>query len=379
MNILVIGNGFDLAHGLPTKYSDFLNFVQHYILYKDSKISNNDKHFNYFKSIYNSNPLLYIEIEELIRNNLWIDYFQSILTERCNKGKDGWIDFESEISNIVQKLDEVRKGTAKQLEKGEGTVKINNQCSSRLNLIRLYTFNKYNADSIPKHKKKLLDDLNRLTRCLEIYLADYVSSMYNDCCYIAEIQELKINRVLSFNYTDTYQRLYDRDFHAEYDYIHGKAVLQNTIDECNLILGIDEYLDGDERRKDNEFIQFKKFYQRIYKRTGCKYIDWLTGTVEQRRMKDHVEIQPRSNVFIYGHSLDITDGDIIERLITNANITTTIFYHNKEALGNQIANLVKIIGEDKLIKMTEGSNASIVFQKLSPTPTIMSVTKTEIT
>jgi len=26
MNILVIGNGFDLAHGLPTKYKDFLEF-----------------------------------------------------------------------------------------------------------------------------------------------------------------------------------------------------------------------------------------------------------------------------------------------------------------------------------------------------------------
>lgn len=24
MNILVIGNGFDLAHGLPTEYGDFL-------------------------------------------------------------------------------------------------------------------------------------------------------------------------------------------------------------------------------------------------------------------------------------------------------------------------------------------------------------------
>lgn len=27
MNILVIGNGFDLAHGLPTKYGDFLDFI----------------------------------------------------------------------------------------------------------------------------------------------------------------------------------------------------------------------------------------------------------------------------------------------------------------------------------------------------------------
>lgn len=28
MNILMIGNGFDLAHGLPTKYTDFLEFVE---------------------------------------------------------------------------------------------------------------------------------------------------------------------------------------------------------------------------------------------------------------------------------------------------------------------------------------------------------------
>ncbi len=27
MNILLIGNGFDLAHGLPTKYGDFLDWV----------------------------------------------------------------------------------------------------------------------------------------------------------------------------------------------------------------------------------------------------------------------------------------------------------------------------------------------------------------
>ncbi|NSG66037.1 AbiH family protein [Blautia wexlerae] len=28
MNILLIGNGFDLAHNLPTTYNHFLNFCQ---------------------------------------------------------------------------------------------------------------------------------------------------------------------------------------------------------------------------------------------------------------------------------------------------------------------------------------------------------------
>ena len=34
MNILIIGNGFDLAHGLPTKYEHFLKFMYSFIEYK---------------------------------------------------------------------------------------------------------------------------------------------------------------------------------------------------------------------------------------------------------------------------------------------------------------------------------------------------------
>ena len=27
MKVLILGNGFDIAHGLPTQYKDFLNFA----------------------------------------------------------------------------------------------------------------------------------------------------------------------------------------------------------------------------------------------------------------------------------------------------------------------------------------------------------------
>lgn len=33
MNILVMGNGFDLAHGLPTTYKDFLRFTAEFDKY----------------------------------------------------------------------------------------------------------------------------------------------------------------------------------------------------------------------------------------------------------------------------------------------------------------------------------------------------------
>ena len=32
MNILIIGNGFDLAHNLPTRYLDFMDFIEIYII-----------------------------------------------------------------------------------------------------------------------------------------------------------------------------------------------------------------------------------------------------------------------------------------------------------------------------------------------------------
>ena len=44
---------------------------------------------------------------------------------------------------------------------------------------------------------------------------------------------------------------------------------------------------------------------------------------------------------------------------------STIFYHSKEALGKLIANLVKVIGEEELIRRTDGNNRTIVFQPTS--------------
>jgi hypothetical protein len=37
MNILVIGNGFDVAHGLPTSYSDFLYFTEFFTEYNNTQ------------------------------------------------------------------------------------------------------------------------------------------------------------------------------------------------------------------------------------------------------------------------------------------------------------------------------------------------------
>lgn len=72
------------------------------------------------------------------------------------------------------------------------------------------------------------------------------------------------------------------------------------------------------------------------------------------------------NLYIFGHSLDITDKDILKSLILNDNVQTKIFYHNEEAHAKQIANLVKVIGQDELIKRTGGSTKTIKFVPQQP-------------
>lgn len=161
----------------------------------------------------------------------------------------------------------------------------------------------------------------------------------------------------------------------------------------NMVLGIDEYLTDERKNKETEFIAFKKFYQRIYKGTGCKYKDWVETIQEEyddflqekeriiNRANEYVgndiermihrlqasEIRERKckmhNVYIFGHSLDITDKDILRELILNENVYTTIFYLNRDVMGQQIANLVKIIGQDELIRRTGGRSKTIEFRQ----------------
>ena len=67
-NILVIGNGFDLAHGLPTGYEHFINFVRKNLeLYSENEpedermkefinIAKNNGFIKYFLEYTNSVP-----------------------------------------------------------------------------------------------------------------------------------------------------------------------------------------------------------------------------------------------------------------------------------------------------------------------------------
>ncbi len=414
MNILVLGNGFDLAHGLPTSYINFLEFCEKvipiyngidklYISYKsnflsDWKINNEIKDFleDAYKSRKKENNIIYTKYPELdelyllIENNIWFYYFK-----KCNKhGKENWIDFENEISKVIKSITQVMEEFEISLYSeelnymdGNSYPGIDSVYYNILNIMKKYKKMDMSYKlSYLEIKNYLLNDLNCLTRALEIYLTKVIckiktGKVSSDIEFITELS----TKVLNFNYTDTYFRKYSNyNDETNIDYIHGKADINNTIETNNMVLGIDEYLSKKKRNSDTDFIAFKKYYQRIFKGTGCKYKDWLdiihedykkrqiklekrvmetSGFFSKKQIKKQVkrEYLNEHNLYIFGHSLDVTDKDILRDLILNNILHTTIFYHSKEELGKKIANLVKIIGQDELIKRTGGNTKIIEF------------------
>ena len=384
MNILVIGNGFDLAHGLPTKYTDFLEFAKTYeecyqkeikgsdLMEPDSDIKRwirklFDLKYDYCDSIkYEEAKKMIDDLHSLIHDNFWIQYFL-----QCNMHiKENWIDFESEISKVIQSLDDdMNLSISTHFSLEEKIQRITNE------FLKQEYIDWFAKRTYKELRDLLLDDLNKLIRALEIYLCEDVQKI--DIKVISpDIKDIvkQINpdthtalpaKVISFNYTNTFEKLYDKNKSIEYDYIHGKADISNTIESNNMVLGIDEYLSDDRKNKDIEFIAFKKFYQRIFKGTGCKYKEWVEEIRKSKGLFKNSNGEWH-NLYIFGHSLDVTDKDILRDLILNDNVHTTIYYHNKDAMGQQIANLVKVIGQDELIRRTGGSTRTIKFEPQKP-------------
>lgn len=119
MNILVLGNGFDLAHNLPTKYTDFLNFItiisQVLTFHETDQTELNSLNWHgihpklekYIRDTYENTENNWLTSSIIkdwntkVTNNFWFQYF----AECDMHGNENWIDFESEISHVIQIID----------------------------------------------------------------------------------------------------------------------------------------------------------------------------------------------------------------------------------------------------------------------------------
>lgn len=374
MNILIIGNGFDLAHKLPTKYTDFLDFLGNVRILKEEMPQNleqlSDKiDENLRQYLFNSNSSHldinskhqnYItEMYELSKDNLWITWFNQERKLNKTLGKY-WINFEAEISKVIQKIE----STLLELSPIEEC--IDNYNELRFNLYKypifdffinkIYEIDTSDEINMEQITKRLHNDLNKLIRCFEIYLEDFVKNI--DISQLSlDIYNLNVDKILTFNYTNTYQKLYYTD--VDCDHIHGKADINNNIESDNMVLGIDDYLNEDEKFTNTNFIEFKKYYQRLIKGTNCDYKKWIDEI-------NHTNYIIKHNIYIFGHSLASTDRDVLLDFIENEKTIITIYYNNSNQYSDQICNLVHLIGPDKLNEWVHQAKPKIKFVKQQP-------------
>lgn len=384
MDILLIGNGFDLAHNLPTTYRDFLYFCD--AVMTISKATDNSLALLKLQHIYEQwtvptsirtqlQGALFCQfgshysdlcdpaarnavnsVYSCIHDNLWIHYFKN----RLSFLGSNWIDFEKEISNVIQMLDT----TKVVLNEHSNIRQLSVKDKANIGTISdAFGKNSYDfcctMDALGDTRNTLSHDLDRLTHALEIYLAAFVNCIPISRRDINKDALILPDKVLSFNYTNTHERIFEQVIRTpEYCYIHGKARDDNTTESCNMVLGIDEYLTDNRKNSDLEFLHFKKYYQRIYKGTDNSYLNWI----------DVIRGYPQDthSLSFFGHSLDVTDKDILHQFICNDNVHTKIFYHrkhehDKSVLGQLIHNLVRIIGQDELIRRTGGTHKTIEF------------------
>ena len=77
MNLLVLGNGFDLLHGLPTTYKDFIDFITLFCMsLEKNDISHIDYDSRMVDFILHISPELSNELESLIKDNLWLIHLE---------------------------------------------------------------------------------------------------------------------------------------------------------------------------------------------------------------------------------------------------------------------------------------------------------------
>lgn len=392
-SLLILGNGFDLAHGLPTRYADFLEFCNTLkalsTFRKDKKlfISTHieNKKFNkriieFFSDEFDNRTCCSegrwivknknaVELLLLLDSNIWYNYLYGLYEKNKFKGEN-WIDFESEICYIIRILDKGTENLSHSYEYVSHVIRDMPEVETIDFIEKFVEFNKLmNAQTDPKNsikelRKTLYDDLRKLTCALELYLNNFLD--YSQCKPLLDIMSIEPDYIINFNYTSTYEKVYNNSTNV--CYIHGTCNEQSNIETNNMVLGIDEYWSDEEKDFHTNFTIFKKFAQRIQKRTS----------VEFRRihseMKDEINVQLKTQsfdtihienempvVYIFGHSLDITDKDILKLFLGEDMFNIKIFCRDYETEGEYIANVIKIIGEDKLIEKVNNFPPQIEF------------------
>lgn len=363
--ILILGNGFDIAMGRKTKYTDFIAFEKQLFSNPDEKLLEFLKDKN-------------ISIEKY-KDNLYLKFI--------NKNKDTLGENWSNIEIMISKLTDAMmyfKENSEVLFECTGYANYN-EFDNILPDISNYNAKHYLVEVIEEEikrtefenteKEQLIEhlelifvkSLDLLIELLEIYLSYLDSQDFKDSNFQVKptaldgVPSLKNSYVLNFNYTNTSGHLFGTSEENTH-FIHGQINLGRPINQINtMVFGVEDKEDD----VNSDLIPYQKYYQRVVKETGNQFEEFFRQTI-QFPDNDFESYITSKNIIIFGHSVDPLDKEIFQKCFELAEkgeypYRFIFTYFDEPAKRSIIKNLAIILGKEKLIELTGKRN--IVFVK----------------
>ena len=368
--ILILGNGFDIAMGRKTKYTNFIEFEQRLFTEPESDLQD-------FLDSKN------IDIDKY-KNNLYLRF----INENKDTLGENWSNLEIMISQLADAIMYFKENSSllysNQFNRPLARIIEQHKIDWRMSVN--YSSKSYIADTFLSlfdekgwsflEREVALDELNNefirqldlLIELLEIYLSylDYldfdIQRIEASPTALDAISDLSNSSVLNFNYTNTSSRLYGTSEEKTH-FIHGRIDLDRIFSRINtMVFGIEDK----ENDVNSDLIPYQKYYQRVVKETGNKFEEFFKRTFYDIGDEFGSQLPNSKNIIVFGHSVDPLDKEIFQKCFALAengkyDYRFVFTYFDEHAKRSIIKNLAIILGKEKLIELTGKRN--VVFLK----------------
>lgn len=376
MNILIVGNGFDLAHYLPTKYDHFMGVMQaieawdiskgdmqfddlfgSFYEYERKKYESEKEKlfFSYTKAMYKTEEvkLTFIQIEELqkqLKENVWYQYFSDHVKELKT-----WIDFETKIEEALEvcceffeRYDSLFKTYGEvsdevfSLEKERPkNIRISGKNKKILTLLAVFkvvsredtrspsgggsnsprpliSLTVINEKYLLKNNKHENFQYQKLIDFLHLSLESFIKifNLYLLSC----VQSLNFKNELNLpEKIANIDQIFSFNYTNTYNYFYKTEASIDFLhgksgDSQNMVLGISDI--SHKTLKGHKAYGFVKYHQKLMKDTDYRFIlhdEYIQDLITSNYELETIE---KINIDFWGHSLDVSDRNYIEEVFS---------------------------------------------------------------
>lgn len=393
--LIIVGNGFDLAHGLPTGYHHFIDWYWRDVCGKIVALQVNQyvdnliaiqllvKQFDWPEALKDFTGVKdYISLKKFteyyseayqpqdaeISNRCFIKFENSFFRIICDRHSiQNWVDIENEYYKLLKDcLKEEDNSKVKRLNEEFEQVKqlleryLIEEVDNKFNFTR--TNNRELLDIFEvKHRNfdgdhldfdyKYLEEFPRKHHDEIIEVNKLIGGYHNDLLKFKVLQEIpgQENLFLNFNYThslDGYIKYLRggidlRPFGTSHQiHIHGR--LNDPKNKINFGFGdeMDKHYSEIEEKDDNEYLKYIKSFQYLENSNYKRVLDFIERDIFQ--------------VYIMGHSCGLSDRILLNTIFEHTNcVSIKVFYYKNGDCDNYteiVQNISRHFNKKKLMR-----------------------------